>query len=206
MRISARVSEKSPKQQRRLDDDLSACLFQNNFVAARDALARGADPNSESKIGLSAVMVAASRGAWEVLEDMAKAGADFDAMSGFAEMRGWTPMMAAARGGHAEAIREMIRLGADPDGRGREGWTPLMAAASEGRAEAAIALLEGGASLELSRLGTIGETALSLARSMRHDAFAEAIKRFDSARREQEKLGRKIGENSPKKASVPRGM
>lgn len=194
------------KEQMRLDDELSACLFENNLDAARGALARGADPNGESKSGLSAVMVAAGRGLWEALEDMAKAGADFGAVSGLSELKGWTPMMAAARGGHAEAIREMIRLGADPDGRGREGWTPLMAAASEGRAEAAIALLEGGASLELRRLGTIGETALSLARSMGHDAFAEAIKRFDSARREQEKLGRKIGENSPKKASGPRGM
>lgn len=76
---------------------------------------------------------------------------------------GLTPMVWAARSGQVGSIHVLLAAGADPDLRDGHvnGWTPLMHAIHKSQDLAALALLEGGAGVNVSAPN--GTTALMMA-------------------------------------------
>jgi len=64
------------------------------------------------------------------------------------EQPGSTLAIHAAEG-KAEVVRQMIGAGADPNGTDESGWSPLVWSARQGALESALALIEGGADVDL---------------------------------------------------------
>src|SRR6516164_8362119 len=106
-------------------------------------LAKGANPNTASADGTTAVMWAASNGDLELVRALIKAGADVKRKNQF----GTSALTEAATIGVAPIVDSLIKAGADPNFRNPEGETPLMAAARSGHVEAATVLLEAGADI-----------------------------------------------------------
>jgi uncharacterized protein len=101
---------------------------------------------------------ATQRGDLEQMQRLLASGAPVDETGGF----GFTPLIWAAREGHASAVRLLLRHGANPELRaGVNGWTPLMHSVHKGQEAAALALVDGGAAVDVTDGN--GTTALIMA-------------------------------------------
>jgi ankyrin repeat protein len=141
----------------------------------------GADVNSQTTIGTTALMMAAASGSADAVSVLLDAGADPNAKDVY---QGQTALMFAAAPGRVEVIKVLAERGADidatslvPDPRKTEGaggpkWrkgdialggmTPLGFAARDGRMAAVEALLDGGA--DINKLtASNGMSALTIA-------------------------------------------
>lgn len=75
----------------------------------RCLLAAGADTDAtEKENGFTAILFAAAKGFLDVVQDLLKAGADFEK----AENDGATALYLASRGGHLEAVKLLHQAGA----------------------------------------------------------------------------------------------
>jgi hypothetical protein len=144
-----------------LDDDrLVEATERGDWVAAREALHHGANPNAryENRLGgRPAIVNAVDASGTDGVRLLLAAGADAKAVDDL----GSSALHAAARVGNAEAIRLLIHAGADPNLRDRNQWTPLLQAAHSGRPEAIEALVQGGARVD--EPSHDGSTALMVA-------------------------------------------
>lgn len=104
-------------------------------------LAKGANPNTTSPDGTTAVMWAASNDDVELVRALVKAGANVKLANKF----GTTAITEAAVIGSAPIVNVLLKAGADPNTKNSEGETPLMAAARSGKVDAAKVLVEAGA-------------------------------------------------------------
>lgn len=87
--------------------------------------------------------------------------------------RGRTALLIAAERPSSDIVKLLLGNGADPNAVDEKGWTPLMAAAFMGRAANALALIEGGARLEVKNKA--GETALDIARKEESQDVVEIL-------------------------------
>ena len=152
----------------------------------RALLEAGADPNAVLPEGETVLLTAARTGSPEAVEILLEHGAGIDARE---RWYGETALIWAAAENHGDAVRVLIAHGADPDLRSapqawpqrRLGqsllplgeWPALFYAARENALDAGIALLEGGASLDLA--DPDGATALVVAIINAHYDFAALL-------------------------------
>jgi ankyrin repeat protein len=152
----------------------------------RALLEAGADPNAALPEGETVLLSAARTGSPDAIEVLVKAGAKIDSRESF---YGETPLIWAAAQDHADAVRALLALGAGPDVRSAPQtfekrrlsqnllslgeWTPLFYTARENALAAGKALIEGGASLNLT--DPDGATALVIAIINAHYEFAAML-------------------------------
>jgi len=99
-----------------------------------DLLRQGADPNSISRVGKSALLSAAGGGHVEVMQLLVDAGADVNAKTSF----GSSPLIEAATARNSQATAILLKAGAAPDADalGQAAWL--------GRKDTALLLLDAG--------------------------------------------------------------
>jgi len=117
-------------------------------------LAAGASPTTETRYGVTPLSLAVLNGSLPVVEALLKAGADANGRS----RAGEPVLMTAARTGNVGTIKALIAHGARVDDR--ETWmdqTALMWAATENHPDAVRALLEAGASINLTAKALEGQ-------------------------------------------------
>ncbi len=128
-------------------------------------IAGGADVNARNQNGWTPLMVAASRGNLEAVNELLTAGADPSAASRTEFYSGFTALMAAAYYGHPEVAEALVKAGADPDAADNHyyGETALMLAVKGDCPDTVRVLLAGGANVNARNCQ--GVTALMYAAS-----------------------------------------
>jgi uncharacterized protein len=114
---------------------------QGDRSTALRLLSKGANPNTPSADGTTAIMWASANGDVDLVRALVRAGADVRLKNQF----GTTALTEAAVVGSAPILDVLLKAGADPNVRNPEGETPIMAAARSGKVEAARVLVEAGA-------------------------------------------------------------
>jgi ankyrin repeat protein len=151
------------------DDTAPARTQGNAFDAARSGdshalqthLADGLPPNSSNESGDSLLMLATYHGHLEIVTALLDAGANPNQCN----HKGQHPLAGVSYKGLAPLVALLLEHGADPDGAAGATRTPLMYAAMYNHATTTTALLDAGATVEISN--PEGHTALDLARQMR---------------------------------------
>lgn len=100
--------------------DLQIAVMNDDASQAKKLLDEGARESAT----LSSLHIAAFEGSSTMIESLASAGADVNAVSAWGE----TPALIAASVGNAEALSELLRQGANARGVDKNGATPLMRA------------------------------------------------------------------------------
>ena len=136
--------------------------------ALRLLLSEGADVNTASGDGMSALHWASKVGDVEMAELLLYAGANVNAAT---RLAAYTPLLLAARGGHASMVELLLNAGGQPHDASATGTTALMFSAASGKVKAVRTLLDAGAELNHTE-STGGHTALMFAAvSGRHEAI-----------------------------------
>src|SRR5262245_50578529 len=123
----------------------------NNYLPLMDWLkAHGANPNAKGHYGdtpLHTAVISDRSPDGAVIRSLLRMGADVNAPNDYGD----TPLHRAAYHGLTEKVRLLLRNKADVFGRARRGETPLLyAARPEGHPETVLALLEGGAEVDVT--------------------------------------------------------
>lgn len=134
-----------------------------HFDIVKLLVARGADPNSKGGLKhTSALGFAASKGYPEIVEFLAKSGANIETP----RSDGRSPLWKAASEGKPNCVKKLLELGAKVDQVDKRGITPLYMACKESKnQECARLLITAGANIEkvrqlavrFNRVSTIGE-------------------------------------------------
>lgn len=145
------------------------------FLEVAEALAdAGADRDLKNKEGQAPIHVSVRKGLTEMTEWLLHRGADVNAPS-----PSGLPIHIAAEEGDAAMIRTLARHGADLDTGAPRGMTPLKSAVRNGHMEAVRALLEAGADVNASGLGSVqpsdGSSPLHLAIASGHMKMAQML-------------------------------
>ena len=111
-------------------------------------LSRGAAPDAATPDGSTALHLTSQFGHEGVAEALLELGASPSARTADHA----SALHIASENGHDGVVRVLLRHGAPADeSSAGHGWTPLLLACQHGRAAAALALLDGGASVDLRR-------------------------------------------------------
>ncbi|HAD70684.1 MAG TPA: hypothetical protein DCF94_01550, partial [Gammaproteobacteria bacterium] len=103
----------------------------------------GADVNTETRYGITALSLAAMNGNGELVELLLDAGAySNESLEG-----GETILMIAARAGSLKAVKALLAAGADFNAQEQRGQTALMWAAAEGHTSVVKALIDAGGNI-----------------------------------------------------------
>jgi uncharacterized protein len=132
---------------------LMRAIHERNTPLAELLIESGADVTVVNRYGMTALMLAARRGSGVIARKLLDVGANPNTMN----LEGESALMSAARAGSVEVINALLEgsphfLGrsANPDMKdGWKGQTALMWAAGLGHTDAALALLAGGADINL---------------------------------------------------------
>ncbi|SRR6266480_4072142 len=156
--------------------DLLLAMRVRAVDSAKRMLVDGADPNSKTNDGSTALVYASEHGDSEITTRLLAAGADPNLgrrggetplllaahagnyelvktlVGGGADVHtsrkdGFTALMAGANSGNVDVVRLLLARGADARARGPSGWSTLMFAAGSGAAEIAQLLMDKGASV-----------------------------------------------------------
>jgi cytohesin len=127
-------------------------------VAIDHLLKAGADPNSVSHEGQTALMTAAATGKVDAVHLLLARGAKVDAVEPY---RGQTALMWAASEGNAGAAAELIEFGAQVNLKSKAGFTPFLFAVRGGHVDAAKMLVKHGANVD--DVAPDGTNALNMA-------------------------------------------
>jgi len=134
----------------------------------RALLSDGADVNTATGDGMSALHWAAERGDVAMAQQLLYAGANVDATT---RLAGYTPLLLAAQSGHGRMIEALLDAGSDPADATSTGATALMFAAASGSEYGVQQMLARGAEIDRAE-STGGQTALMFAAaSGRHDVI-----------------------------------
>ncbi len=133
--------------------------MQGNREAVRALLKDGADVNTATGDGMTALHFAAVKHDVDLAKMLLYAGANVKATT---RIGGYTPLLIASRDGDAPMIATLLGAGADANSATTSGTTALMFAAESGHLDAVKALLGGGANVNATE-PVKGETALTFA-------------------------------------------
>jgi uncharacterized protein len=100
---------------------------QELFNNVQAFLHRGADVNTKSDDGYTALMLAAGWGRSDLVRLLPQSGADVNAENNL----GMTPLMNASLWGHKEVVSVLLDGGADVRVQSKEGWTAIRLASSK---------------------------------------------------------------------------
>ena len=132
-------------RQRRLNNDLTKAIKNNNIDDVREALLLGADANNKNEQGNKPLILATREGHLktregylEIVKLLLKHKADINGQDYF----GKTPLIKAAASNHSKVIELLLANGADPTMKDRFGSTALMEAKHHHNSEA-VKSLEG---------------------------------------------------------------
>jgi uncharacterized protein len=120
----------------------------------------GANANMVGYLGFTAMIWAAQEGHDTVVRHLFNGGADVDMVNNEHE----SALILASKNGRTEVIKTLLLAKANVDQISKNHETPLIWAASNGHTATAIALIEGGANLEIQHADD-GNTALCIAAS-----------------------------------------
>jgi uncharacterized protein len=148
-----------------------AAARSGDTAAVRDLLQHGANVNTTSGDGMTALHWAAERGDIDIATILIGAGANVDATT---RLGGYRPLLLAAKNGHAPLVELLLEARADPNTPTTTGTTPLMLAAASGVADAVATLLDYGADAN-ARESSRGETALDFAAAAGRDQVIRAL-------------------------------
>ena len=160
---------------------LRSAAAAGNVQEVWDWIDHGADVNSGSPSGWTALVYATDRSHPAVVEALLHAGAD----PNIAENDGWSPLMFAAVKGDLQSCRLLIQVGADLEHVSKNDWTPLKAA-QRGKNPDAGAFMEG----EIAKSKELKVDNVGLGRD-----FLQAVKDSDMFRA-REMLDRGIDPNA----------
>jgi ankyrin repeat protein len=195
---------------------LFMAIGHQDAAAVKAMLARGADPNAQNTLGMSALTIAAGVGNLEVIQALLAAGAEVNGGSQFggpltfaaydskpevmrlllekgASISTARPdrisiLMLAARAGHPEVLRQVLAKKADLHAVDNHGSTALSYAARAGKAEAARILLEAGAKVDAADVD--GWTPLMHAAVNGHDEVAALLLKKGANLKAKDKMAR----------------
>ena len=117
--------------------NLVEAVIKNDAPIAQILLERGADPNTASSTGSSALIYAAEKGNMEIMKMLIEKGADVNT-SGY---RKETPLFMTIFGNDFQATKYLLEKGANPNIKDDLGVTPLMYAAATNQYQSADLLL-----------------------------------------------------------------
>ena len=133
-------------------------------------LEAGFSPSLRDSSGVPVLNHAIRSGHISLASSLLEVGAELD---GVAEDRGTTPIMDAAAAGLVDLIRIMIDMGAEMDHASRDGQTAVTLAVGNGHDEAAIALIKGGADVDIKDM--LGMSARKYATLYNQESILKAI-------------------------------
>ena len=160
--------------------DLLTYAGANRLQATEKLLKNGADIKITSKIGLTALHLAALHGNSEMVKLLLGFGADVNARDPF----GLSPLHMAAQYGHVNTIEVLLANGADINAKTKDrGLTPLHWAALWGYTEGINTLLDYGA--DINAHDTVGNTPLNWAKAYKHYDMARMLARYGGKMRSE---------------------
>mmetsp|Transcript_23593 Transcript_23593/g.32190 ORF Transcript_23593/g.32190 Transcript_23593/m.32190 type:complete len:739 (-) Transcript_23593:307-2523(-) len=150
---------------------LIVASFRGLEEVVRLLLAFDADPNYQTSIGVTALMMASESGFSKVVDMLLKAGADVDTTN---KTFGATALMLASGCGEANVVETLLAAGADTEVKNTSfGATALMLASDGGHCKVVEMLLASGAKIDAQN--TTGSTALQLAGINAHLPVVEML-------------------------------
>lgn len=150
---------------------LIVASFRGLEEVVRLLLAFDADPNYQTSIGVTALMMASESGFSKVVDMLLKAGADVDTTN---KTFGATALMLASGCGEANVVETLLAAGADTEVKNMSfGATALMLASDGGHCKVVEMLLASGAKIDAQN--TTGSTALQLAGINAHLPVVEML-------------------------------
>lgn len=133
-------------------------------------LEAGFSPSQRDSSGVPVLNHAIRSGHISLVPLLLTAGAE---LNGIAEDRGTTPIMDAAAAGLVDLTRNLIDMGAEMDHASRDGQTAVTLAVGNGHDEAAIALIKGGADVDIKDM--LGMSARKYATLYNQKSILQAI-------------------------------
>ena len=124
---------------------LKAAARDGHEEVARSLLKAGVPPNTRDEEGTTALHASAEAGQTQVVQLLLEAGA----MLNTVDDEGLTPLHWAASADKSAVVEQLLRHGANPNVLGRQNFTPLYFAIDRGSDQAALALLAGGADVDI---------------------------------------------------------
>lgn len=152
--------------------------------AVRSLLASGADVNSTTADGSTALHWAVHRDDVALVDQLLSAGAKADQASRYNVV----PLTLAAQNGSAAVVRRLLEAGASPESVSQEGQTALMTAARNGRVEVVRALLAAGAKIHAAEEFR-GQTALMFAAGEGNTGAVDLLLEFGADLKAKSKAG-----------------
>jgi hypothetical protein len=157
----------------------------NDFTAVVALLAKGADANVKSSVGIPVLLTAIRHCSAPIVEALLRGRADPNVRNVDTD---FTPLLEAFnrnKSDRIDIVRTLLAAGADVDGASRKeedilkGMTPLMLAAGDGDLDLVQLLLDKGANVNLK--ARFGITALSLATQSGAQNSKAVIRKLDAA-------------------------
>ncbi len=133
-------------------------------------LEAGFSPSLRDSSGVPVLNHAIRSGHTYLVPPLLEAGAE---LNGIAEDRSTTPIMDASAAGLVDLTRILIDMGAEMDHASRDGQTAVTLAVGNGHDEAAIALIKGGADVDLKDM--LGMSARKYATLYNQKSILQAI-------------------------------
>ena len=172
---------------------LDVAVLDNNINLINFLLEHGADVNSTTKNGYTALLVASTpySGNFDVVDTLIKHGADVNAKS-FVEQ--WSPLLLASANAFPDesVIRRLVEAGARINDSNIYGVTPLMCIAQFGSDTLVEYLLKKGANANLKT--TDGSFIINMAASSTKERFLEQLKADISTTAKARRLEATYGE------------
>lgn len=146
-------------------------ILEHSVRFIKEFVALGADVNSKSRRGNSALVYALMANNFGLVECLISLGADINS----ANKRGNTPLMMACFRNNSRAVERLIK-GADINCQNIDGQSALMTAVKEESIESVQLLVDEGADISLE--DNDGSTAIQLAKQLEYDNIVKILEDY----------------------------